>query len=115
MKFLVDNQLPPARARFIQADLGYDAVHVIDVGLRDAGDAEVWTICVRARIRSCFQRRRLHAYGTSQLGGEFDLGACRQLPHLYRGPLRIQPPNSSVQVSNVARGGTVRFDFRVER
>ena len=42
MNFLVDNQLPPALARFIQSELQARAVHVIDVGLRDATDAEVW-------------------------------------------------------------------------
>jgi predicted nuclease of predicted toxin-antitoxin system len=42
VKFLVDNQLPPALARFISEDLGVEAVHVADVGLRDAADADVW-------------------------------------------------------------------------
>ena len=42
MRFIVDNQLPPALARFISEDLGAQAVHVIDVGLRDEGDANVW-------------------------------------------------------------------------
>ncbi len=42
MKFLVDNQLPPALARFIAEDLGVEAIHVIDVGLRDGTDAEIW-------------------------------------------------------------------------
>jgi hypothetical protein len=39
VKFLVDNQLPPALARFISEDLGAKAVHVADVGLRDGTDA----------------------------------------------------------------------------
>ena len=42
MKFLVDNQLPPALARVIETDLGYEATHVADVDLREASDAEVW-------------------------------------------------------------------------
>ena len=42
MRFLVDNQLPPALARFIDSDLGCEARHIADVGLRDASDAEVW-------------------------------------------------------------------------
>jgi hypothetical protein len=40
--FVVDNQLPPALARFIQSEFGMSAVHVADIGLRDASDAEVW-------------------------------------------------------------------------
>jgi predicted nuclease of predicted toxin-antitoxin system len=43
VRFLVDNQLPPALARFIRDDLGCHAVHVTDVGLRDATDEEIWT------------------------------------------------------------------------
>ena len=43
MNFLVDNQLPPALARFIQTEFKLRAVHVIDVGLRDASDAEIWS------------------------------------------------------------------------
>ena len=40
MKLLVDQQLPPALARWL-ADRGEDAVHVRDVGLRDASDQDV--------------------------------------------------------------------------
>ncbi len=42
MRLLIDNQLPPALARFIHSELGCAATHVTDVGLRDASDAEVW-------------------------------------------------------------------------
>ena len=42
MKFLVDNQLSPALARFIQDELGELAMHVADVGLQDASDDVVW-------------------------------------------------------------------------
>ena len=42
MKFLVDNQLPPALARYISEDLGVETLHVTDVGLRDGTDAIVW-------------------------------------------------------------------------
>ena len=31
MNFLVDNQLPPALARFIESDLECSAIHVVDV------------------------------------------------------------------------------------
>jgi predicted nuclease of predicted toxin-antitoxin system len=43
VKFLVDNQLPPALARLIQNELGAEAVHVSEIGLRDATDAELWS------------------------------------------------------------------------
>ncbi len=43
MKFLIDNQLPPALARLIETELQSDAQHVADVGLRDASDAEIWS------------------------------------------------------------------------
>jgi predicted nuclease of predicted toxin-antitoxin system len=42
VNFLVDNQLPPALARFIESELKAAAIHVADVGLRDASDADVW-------------------------------------------------------------------------
>ncbi len=41
MKFLVDNQLPAALARFL-ADRGADCRHVLDVGLAQASDVEIW-------------------------------------------------------------------------
>jgi predicted nuclease of predicted toxin-antitoxin system len=42
VRFLIDNQLPPALAPFIESELGCEARHVADVGLRDASGAEVW-------------------------------------------------------------------------
>jgi predicted nuclease of predicted toxin-antitoxin system len=42
VKFLVDNQLPPALARLIRLDLGAEATHVAEIGLRDATDTELW-------------------------------------------------------------------------
>ena len=41
MKFLVDNQLPSALARFLAAR-GLDCQHVFDLGLARASDAEIW-------------------------------------------------------------------------
>ena len=49
MKFLVDNQLPAALARFIEAK-GCQAVHVLDIGLAEASDVEI------------FQRAELDGY-----------------------------------------------------
>jgi predicted nuclease of predicted toxin-antitoxin system len=41
LRFLVDAQLPPALARKIAA-LGYDAEHLLDLGLLEADDSTVW-------------------------------------------------------------------------
>jgi predicted nuclease of predicted toxin-antitoxin system len=41
VKFLVDNQLPAALARFL-ASRGVECQHVLDAGLADATDAEIW-------------------------------------------------------------------------
>jgi predicted nuclease of predicted toxin-antitoxin system len=43
VKFLVDNQLPPALASLIQREFGEEASHVVDIGMRDATDAELWS------------------------------------------------------------------------
>lgn len=41
LRFLVDAQLPPALARKI-ASLGYQAEHLLDLGLLEADDSTVW-------------------------------------------------------------------------
>ena len=41
MRFLVDAQLPPALARFIESN-GHEASAVREVGLREATDAAIW-------------------------------------------------------------------------
>lgn len=41
MRFLVDAQLPPALARFLEAQ-GHEAKAVRDVGLREAEDPKLW-------------------------------------------------------------------------
>ena len=40
MRFLIDNQLPPALAQYIKKR-GYDCEHVLDVGLAQALDIEI--------------------------------------------------------------------------
>jgi predicted nuclease of predicted toxin-antitoxin system len=42
VKFLIDNQLPPALARCIQSELHAEAIHISDVKLQTAGDRDVW-------------------------------------------------------------------------
>ncbi len=44
MTFLVDNQLPPALARWIAGQPGSAASHVADEGLIQAADAYIWRI-----------------------------------------------------------------------
>lgn len=46
MRFLVDAQLPPSLARWIEAQ-GYGAKAVRDVGLRDAADSAIWDFAQR--------------------------------------------------------------------
>ena len=41
MRFLVDAQLPPALARFLE-EQGHEARAVREVGLREADDAAIW-------------------------------------------------------------------------
>lgn len=41
MKFLVDNQLPLALAKFLISK-GHHAAHVLDLGLASARDSEIW-------------------------------------------------------------------------
>ena len=49
MKILIDAQLPPG-LKVMLAAAGHEANHVVDVGLRDADDAQVWEYAVRERI-----------------------------------------------------------------
>lgn len=45
MKFLVNNQLPVALARWLAAR-GLDACHVSDVGLEETSDPPIWDYAV---------------------------------------------------------------------
>ena len=49
MKFLVDNQLPSALVRFL-AGMGTEAVHVLNLGLAQSGDAELWSFSVENKF-----------------------------------------------------------------
>lgn len=46
MRFLVDAQLPPALARFLE-EHGHEARAVREVGLREADDAAIWEFAER--------------------------------------------------------------------
>lgn len=41
MKFIVDNALPPALARYL-ISRGVDAAHVLDLGMSCASDEQIW-------------------------------------------------------------------------
>jgi predicted nuclease of predicted toxin-antitoxin system len=41
VKFLVDNQLPVALTRWLR-ERGHDAVHVLELGLGQADDRQLW-------------------------------------------------------------------------
>jgi predicted nuclease of predicted toxin-antitoxin system len=41
LRLLIDNQLPPALARYLET-LGWDAVHVSEIGMDCAPDAAIW-------------------------------------------------------------------------
>lgn len=41
MKFLVDNQLPAALARWLSAK-GWESVHVLDLRLNESDDEQIW-------------------------------------------------------------------------
>lgn len=43
MKFLIDHQLPPALARFLENELGAEAIHVIDAGMEKSSDDQIWS------------------------------------------------------------------------
>ncbi|HXV01836.1 MAG TPA: DUF5615 family PIN-like protein [Caulobacteraceae bacterium] len=42
MRFLVDAQLPPALARWLENTGGHSAEHVADLGMQAASDAAIW-------------------------------------------------------------------------
>lgn len=46
MRFLIDQQLPPALAEWL-VSLGYDAIHVRALGLSAASDGDIWAEACR--------------------------------------------------------------------
>ena len=58
MRFLVDNQLPVALARFL-AESGFECAHVLDLDLYQASDAAIWQYAeescavVVSKVRDC--------------------------------------------------------------
>jgi hypothetical protein len=77
--FLVDNQLPPALAHFIRSEFNVPALHVVDVGLRDGSDAEIWNYVSENDFDSDFKRRGLRKYGSAGADGQAHLDSIGQL------------------------------------
>ena len=46
MKFLIDNQLPVRLAQHLRQH-GHDAVHVLDLGIDEVSDIELWNLARR--------------------------------------------------------------------
>jgi predicted nuclease of predicted toxin-antitoxin system len=46
MRFIVDNQLPPALARWL-IERGHEAKHVYSEGLGEADDTHIWSIALQ--------------------------------------------------------------------
>ncbi|RYF93023.1 MAG: hypothetical protein EON95_10410 [Caulobacteraceae bacterium] len=47
MKFIVDEQLPPALATWLKTT-GHEAAHIHERGLGGAADADIWLTCIEA-------------------------------------------------------------------
>lgn len=80
MKFLVDNQLPAALARWLSAK-GFEAIHVLDLNLNESDDEQIWAHAathgfVVISKDDDFQNRATHR-GTGQVVW-VRLGNCRK-------------------------------------
>jgi predicted nuclease of predicted toxin-antitoxin system len=78
VRFLIDNQLPPALACFIDTELGCEGRHVADVGLEDASDAEAWQYAL-ANGFVLLSKDEDFTHGSEEFERLPDLGAGRQL------------------------------------
>ncbi len=78
MRFLIDAQLPPIMARWLE-EAGHQAEHLEDVGLRDAEDGVVWAHALRVGAIIVWLRvgnasnRALHAWLTPRLPGVLEV------------------------------------------
>lgn len=67
MKFLVDAQLPPVLAGWLQ-QAGHEADHVEDLGLRNAHDIEIWSYALKTGA-AIMTKDEDFAVRTQQTGG----------------------------------------------
>jgi predicted nuclease of predicted toxin-antitoxin system len=87
VKILIDAQLPPG-LKLMLAEASHEALYVVDVGLRDADDGQVWGYAVRE--------------GTAILTQDEDFAARRlREPH--------RPTIIWLRVGNCARAALVRW------
>lgn len=81
MKFLVDNQLPSALARFLVAQ-GHDAEHVLNLGMDEADDRDIWSYIVsQGHVLITKDEDFLHLANRPGAFGSFvwvRLGNCRK-------------------------------------
>jgi predicted nuclease of predicted toxin-antitoxin system len=80
VRFLIDNQLPVALARFLSCP-GNESLHVIDIGLAQAPDSEIWRYAAEGEFvlvskDDDFFRRAAQPGATVQLVW-IRLGNCR--------------------------------------
>ncbi len=96
MRFLIDNQLPTAVARFLAAR-GAECQHVLDLGLGQAADSEIWRLAAeRQTVLISKDEDFFHLAGIPGAGVQLvwvRLGNCRTpalLSALERAWPRIQ-------------------------
>ncbi|MBI1902472.1 MAG: DUF5615 family PIN-like protein [Planctomycetia bacterium] len=81
MKFLVDNQLPPALARHLESH-GHEAKHVSEIGLAEATDQAIWQAATeQGRVIVSKDEDFLHMTATTDAGPGVvwvRLGNCRK-------------------------------------
>ena len=87
MKILIDTQLPPG-LKLMLAEAGHDAHQVIDVGLRDAADAQVWGYAVREGI-AILTDEDFAAYVSRTARPSFDSGSETARTPLRHGGRRL--------------------------
>ncbi len=82
MKFLVDNQLPAALARFLEAS-GFEAAHVYDLGLDLAVDRDIWEYATANRFTVISKDDDFFHLATLDVSGPplvwVRLGNCRKM------------------------------------
>ncbi len=80
MKFLVDNQLPTALAKWLISH-GHEASHVLDAGLSEAKDREIWDYATLSSLVLVTKDEDFSRYATADRPGVpvvwVRLGNCR--------------------------------------
>ena len=79
MKCLIDNQLPPALARFLTSR-GVEAIHVTEVGLAEARDRDIWNYTLEHNYVLVTKDDDFLNISSQSPGGQFvwvRLGNCR--------------------------------------